>query len=659
MAPRAVSDSDAGRGEDNSTALNWFEAGLVKRSEGHNVIARAAYNARERLVDERTNQVYDYRHLGEAEWKGVFGPEHAPDWSVEHERLWNAIERREDQSTRPDQAQLARDFKIALPFELNAGQRLALTKDFAEYMAHKGMVVEVAVHAPHAHNDERNHHVHMLLTMREIGPDGFGNKVREWNQTAEFNRWTERWSELGAEHLERAGFRNEAERFKVGHLSRSERARLAHARGDMAHFEQLLNEPQRHRGPEASGMEKNGRHTRISEINREIEERNRVRGVLREIRAAYVLSADAETFVKTLEQKNMVLARITESDTQKCVVDFAIEERKYVPHYSEGQYVIATEQGAVYRLSTMTTGDSYKGLRDFTQPLNRQDCPSLEAAREELKKRSLIPKVDREEVIADLTRAPGVLAPTETPARILLEQSLQNLAGGPGRIPADVGQKLLPTPAVPSGANPHNLRGDAAQVWWAYNSTKTPEAFVKSLQERSIDLARVTAEDALASKTDYWTAKRFGRYSPILHEGEYVAVSDRGQAYRLTQRSVSHEDREIRAFMAALDQKPMPSLREVQNAVQEKRQKEIVADQRNGPTTTGAGFRLPGSLRRTNRIAKKVIGQSLVWVANAFESLLAQSVSPEERQLAAVLEHEKQAAAQRAERQRGGYDRGR
>ncbi len=96
------------------------EAGLVKRSEGHNVVARAAYNARERLVDERTNQVYDYRYLGETEWKGIFDPEHAPDSVLNRERLWNAAERREDQSTRPDQAQLARDFKIALPFELNA-----------------------------------------------------------------------------------------------------------------------------------------------------------------------------------------------------------------------------------------------------------------------------------------------------------------------------------------------------------------------------------------------------------------------------------------------------------------------------------------------------------------------------------------------------------
>ena len=238
----------------------------------------------------------------------------------------NAVEHREDQSTRPDQAQLARDFKIALPSELNADQRLALTKDFAEYMASKGMVVDVAIHAPHAHNDDRNYHVHMLLTMREIGPDGFGNKVRDWNKTLEFNRWMEKWSELGADHLERVGFHKEAERFRVGHLSRAGTwPSCAHERGDMEHFEQLLNEPQRLRGPEASGMEKKGRTTRFGDLNREIEERNRVRGLAREIREIYALASDPHAFAHTLEQKNMMLARITKWDARSSAAEFAIE----------------------------------------------------------------------------------------------------------------------------------------------------------------------------------------------------------------------------------------------------------------------------------------------------------------------------------------------
>jgi hypothetical protein len=154
----------------------------------------------------------------------------------------------------------------------------------------------------------------------------------------------------------------------------------------------------------------------------------------------------------------MMLARITKDDARKSAAEFAIDDGKYVRQYRENEYVIVTEQGAIYRLSPITTGDSFKGVRKFTRPLDQQDFPSLEAAQGELKKRSLIPNVDRERVIADLMRVPGILDPTESPVRILLEQSLQNLAGGPGNIPSDPRRRIAPAPAVPSGANPHHLR---------------------------------------------------------------------------------------------------------------------------------------------------------------------------------------------------------
>jgi MobA/MobL family len=499
-------------------------------------------------------------------------------------------------------------------------------------MARKGMVVDVVIHAPHAHNDDRNYHVHMLLTMREIGPDGFANKVREWNTTTEFNRWMERWSELGAEHLERAGFHKEAERFRVGHLSRPERARLAHERGDFEHFEQLLNEPLIHRGPEASGMEKKGHVTRISDINREIEERNKMRGTPREIREAYALSSDPHVFAQTLEQKNMLLARITKDDARNYATEFAITD-KYVPQYKEGEYVIATEQGSVYRLTRMTTGDSYKGIRGFTKPLNQQDYPSLEAALGEMMKRSLIPNVDRDAVIAELMRPSSVSSGIDL-------------------------SKYKSRTALPDGANAPHVRGDSAQVWWAYNSTRSPEAFEESLQGRSLHLARVTAEDARDSHTQRWAAMRQGRYHPILKEGEYVAVNERGQAYRLNRNSVSHNDREVKAFLSTLDQTPMPSLRQVQNAVHEKRMQEIDPASR-GFTATDLRTRSAGSLRRTRRVAERVAGQTLDFVATAFETLFTRTITPEERQLAAVLDHERQVAIERRERQHSNYDRAR
>jgi len=530
-------------------ALNRFEAGIVTRGKGQSSIARAAYNAREKLTDERTQEAKDYRYLGEPEWTGIFAPELSPDWARDREKLWNAVERREDQSTRPDQAQLARDFKIALPHELTAQQRLALTKEFSVEMAQKGMVVDVAIHAPHAENDDRNYHIHMMLTMREITPDGFGKKVREWNRDSELEQWKERWSELGARHLERAGFHQEAERFSVGHLTLEKQREAALRRGDHEWANALDREPARHMGPHARAMENRGIPTRQGDINREIEERNQLRGIPREIRFAYAASNDPHEFAEALSQRDMMLARITKRDVRQNVAEFAMEATKYVPRYFEGEYIVVTEHGWAYRLTTRTTGDNYRDIRAFLKPLNQQDCPSLESAREEMKKRSMIPKVDRDQVIDRMMQsAPSGVEVSHERPRNWLEQNVHDIAATVPPRPAYDTAKFRSRTAVPDGARDLHIRGDGEHVWWAYNSTKNPEAFHESLKERGLQLARVTAEDARDSHTQHWAAKRQGGYHPILREGEYIAVNERCFGYLLNQRSVGHDSREVRVL---------------------------------------------------------------------------------------------------------------
>ena len=648
------------KGEKSTLALHWIETTIVKRSEGKNVIARAAYNARERLVDKRTGVVYDYRHLGEPEWRGIFEPEHAPDWATDREQLWNVVEKTEDRSKHHEKAQLARDFKIALPEELNHDQRLALMRDYAAEFAHKGMVVDVAIHAPHADNDDRNFHIHMLATMREVGPEGFGNKVREWNQKAEFRNWMERWSELGADHLERAGFKQEADRFRDGHLSRPEKARRAHARGDLEHFERLLDEPEKHRGPAASAMERSGIRTHQGDLNREIKARNRIRGIPREIREAYYLGTDPKKFAAELDKKDMVLARVTEPDAASKAAEWGIDNR-HVPQYNPGEWVAVTERGHEYRLGPGTMGDSARGIAEFMKPLDGQDCLSLEAAHIEAKRRSLVPKIDREEVIENMMRTSIV---REAPITALPEREQQQYDHEDR--PFGTVAKTFTQPkdhsrtALPYGADMPNVRGDGAHVWWAYNSIKSPEDLQHSLESRGLVLARVTAEDASHSDTQHQMAMRFGRYHPRLHEGEYIAVSQRGQNYRFNDRTLGHELREIKAFMGKLDDKPMPSLREAQAAVQEKRQKEIAATEgRSQPRDRFDVHDLESKLMSVGRGSVKVVGIVFEFVSDGFESLFGRSISREERTLSEVTTHEDGKAGRRAKKDRGEDDRDR
>ena len=61
------------------------------------------------------------------------------------------------------------------------------------------------VHWGRTASGEDQPHVHVMLTMREVGPEGFGKKVREWNRTEQLMGWRERWAELANERLAELG----------------------------------------------------------------------------------------------------------------------------------------------------------------------------------------------------------------------------------------------------------------------------------------------------------------------------------------------------------------------------------------------------------------------------------------------------------------------
>src|SRR5206468_8090267 len=42
---------------------------------------------------------------------------------------------------------------------------------------------------------------HVMLTMRSVDDNGFGQKVREWNRTELVERWRERWADHVNERL--------------------------------------------------------------------------------------------------------------------------------------------------------------------------------------------------------------------------------------------------------------------------------------------------------------------------------------------------------------------------------------------------------------------------------------------------------------------------
>jgi hypothetical protein len=189
----------------------------VSRSAGRSATAAAAYRSGAAIACEREGVVHDYTRRSGVDHAEIVLPDGAPEWAADRTALWNAAERSETRKN----STVAREFEIALPVELDADQRRDLALDFAREIAARHQVaVDVAIHAPGGEGDNRNHHAHLLLTTRQLGPEGLGAKTRELDQkqSGEVDHWRERWAEIQNLALERAG---SAER--VDHRSHAER----------------------------------------------------------------------------------------------------------------------------------------------------------------------------------------------------------------------------------------------------------------------------------------------------------------------------------------------------------------------------------------------------------------------------------------------------
>ena len=172
---------------------------MISRSQGRSVTAASAYRVAE---DRRTGLTFDYAAKGGVDHTEILAPDHAPDWVHDRSELWNRVEESETRKN----SQVAREVRVALPDELTHAQRVALVRDYAQtQFVDRGMVADIALHAPGRAGDERNHHAHILLTTREVDADGFTTKNRDWNKVEVLEGWREAWARDSNAALERAG----------------------------------------------------------------------------------------------------------------------------------------------------------------------------------------------------------------------------------------------------------------------------------------------------------------------------------------------------------------------------------------------------------------------------------------------------------------------
>jgi len=183
-------------------ALYRLEAKIIGREKrGRSVVAAAAYRDGRKLFGEREGKTHDYsrRSKGVVE-STILSPEGSPSWAGDPAKLWNSVEAGEKRAD----AQLAREFILAVPPELSASEQFQLAVAWSQKeLIASGMVAEVSLHHT---KTGKNPHVHILCTMRKLDGDKFSaKKPREWNDVGLLVTQRESWANAVNTALEKAG----------------------------------------------------------------------------------------------------------------------------------------------------------------------------------------------------------------------------------------------------------------------------------------------------------------------------------------------------------------------------------------------------------------------------------------------------------------------
>jgi Ti-type conjugative transfer relaxase TraA len=209
-------------------AITHFTPQLISRGSGRSAVLSAAYRHCARMEHEAEGRTVDYSAKRGLRHEEFLLPAAAPDWARAliadrsvagaSEVFWNAVEAFEKRSD----AQLAKEFIIALPVELTVDQNIALVREFiGTQVLARGQVADWVFH-----DEPGNPHIHLMTTLRPLTEDGFGSKkvavvgedgqplrneagkivYRLWSgEKAEFLEQREGWLGLQNKHLALAG----------------------------------------------------------------------------------------------------------------------------------------------------------------------------------------------------------------------------------------------------------------------------------------------------------------------------------------------------------------------------------------------------------------------------------------------------------------------
>ncbi len=497
-------------------AIFHLAAKVVSRAKGQSVIAKAAYNARDELTEERTGEVKDYTRAEGLLFSGIYAPAKAPAWAHDRAQLWNAADRAEKRKD----AQLAREYEVALPHELTDEQRRFLVQDFIrENFARKGYAADVSIHAPDREGDERNYHAHILVTDRRLEADGFAADKKERQQSkaemkAELEALRESWERTTNRHLERHGIDARIDRRSLKDQG-------------------IDKEPTQHLGPYATQLEREGEESERGNTNRDIEARNQAREEAQrdyeaaqaersaaqdknknaelgkaaaDIRLAVDLSHGGEGFRLALGYRGYSLAQVSEQEAAafERARAYAKEIGHYAPSYAAGEMVVMNKYGGIHRLSERNTGKTREEMDKYLVQIEREGLPTV------------------------------------TQARDTIEQEQQKRA------------------AKADKNNNAALGKTAANIRLAVQLSKAEE-LPSALKERCLVLSQVSEQEAAAFERAAAFAEELGHHAPRYTAGELVIMNQFGGTNRLTARTTGKTREEMEKYLAGIKREGLPN----------------------------------------------------------------------------------------------------
>ena len=367
------------------------------------------------MVDERTGLVHNYTRK-----EGVVSAEIiAPDGgSADRSTLWNAAELAENRKD----SRTAREWIVALPAELDAGQRRELAVSFGAQLASRyGVAVDVAIHEPDREGDNRNHHAHILTTTRRVSRGAAGELVMGDKASIELADKKRRELGLGPAADEVKAIRQLWEQTANRALERAGSGERIDARS--LKDQGIDREATTHLGPIASEMERRGRDSDRGDGNRQVAANNEQR---RELSAQIIdLNTERERRAKARQVEAMPAADLVKAwDGRMGELNMGYRQRaqRLESRIKEQQWDIISKKRTAEANHAKTRPVEPTGL---LAAFKRSSYEKLMSEWQATAKRIKAWKVAREKDLQKrLERVREYLSPT-TPAHRLAEKKLQ------------------------------------------------------------------------------------------------------------------------------------------------------------------------------------------------------------------------------------------